>query len=106
MHCKNTSVTCTPNFTLYTRQIVSIEQIWCAGHVCVFTVCTLNNMVAKGNSAVIAIAQGGMMPALSKHNVESTAESPKKPSNIANKNLLKKFMSALAIFLLLCSRVT
>ena len=41
MHCKNTSVTCTPNL-LYThtkwRKGVCIEQIWCAGHTCVFTV--------------------------------------------------------------------
>ena len=41
IHCKNTSVTCTPNL-LYThtkwRKGVCIEQIWCAGHTCVFTV--------------------------------------------------------------------
>ena len=40
-HCKNSSVTCTPNLLHRHTKMeigVSIEQIWCAGHTTVFTV--------------------------------------------------------------------
>ena len=45
LHCKNSSVFCTPNLlNRHTKMEVgvSIEQIWCAGHTTVITVYPLN----------------------------------------------------------------
>ena len=49
-HCKNSSVTCTPNLLhrhTKTEIGVSIEQIWCAGHTSVFTVYQCFQVPAK-----------------------------------------------------------
>ena len=61
MHCKNTSVTCTPNL-LYAHtkwgKGVSIEQIWCAGHTNIFTVCSRANYSSRYVTFTVCGVQG------------------------------------------------